>query len=133
MANGNGSGSNINGAAMLKAVTNTDFQNLSVADQQSVLAQFHPDIARLSANDIPGLVNALQKTALTRPDIVQPPPPAGAGTPQQVPNYTSQALNPAGGYTSQGQFLANTTPEQRNQLAVAGGVGLGAGTLAAGA
>jgi hypothetical protein len=74
--------------------------------------------------------------SMARPQIVPPQTyvaaPAGAATPQEVPNYTARALNPAGGFAPQGQFAADLTPEQRNQLAVAGGVGLGAGVLGAG-
>jgi hypothetical protein len=124
MANGKGNGA----STVQQIVMDPDFQNLSAQDQQGVLAHFDSGFGQLSTNELPGVITALQKSALTRPDLAQPSryaaPPAGAGTPQEVPNYTAQALNPPGGFTTQGQFLAGTTPEERNTLAVAGAVGL---------
>jgi len=133
MPNGNGNGS----TTVQQIVIDPAFAQLSANDQHAVLTHFDSDFGSLSSNELPGVITALQKSALARPDLAQPSrhaaPPAGAGTPQEVPNYTAHALNPPGGFAPQGQFLAGTTPEQRTGLAVAGAAGLtpAAGYLAA--
>ncbi len=63
--------------SVLSLVSDPEFQKLSSGDQQATLGTLDPAFHDLKPEDFSETVNALQKRALSRPDLVAPPQAAG--------------------------------------------------------
>ena len=82
--------------SVLSLVSDPDFQKLSPDEQQSTLGTLDPAFHDLKSEDFSATVGALQKKALSRPDLVSPPQ-AAAPVPeglQDKPAYSPKDLGP---------------------------------------
>jgi hypothetical protein len=109
---------------ILTVAADPKFQALPQSDQHAILGHFDPSFAALPEEDKPGVIESLQRHALTRPDLVSPAP-----VPRPVVNMRMSPLGKGyegpGAHDIPGSFEGH--PENIGEWPVAGPGQVGAG------